>query len=402
MLFLAFDISKNKNMSTVDLSSQGLDGTTFKIKLQQAIQSATEPVVTLNLKQNKLDLDCIEFLLQQQSLIKSLKELNLSNNFTEKNSDAVFEKFLLHATFTQTSFEQLEKLDLGFNCISKVGASYLIQALSKLFPAIKELYLRYNTIGMEGAAGIAQLLVNSRFTVLDLTGNNITDVGCTYICQAAMVCPTLKVLGLWGPNGITDSSCDILCNLISINQTLEVLDISSNCLTQPSLEKLYNIMEKNNTGLIDLRVIGNHIKDRYIITKFNELNKKRAQAKEFLSMPSFTQQPQQAVKSHPFQFQQPSNVQPAVNLLSTDTSVNHTTKQNSPPSLLEQEWSKLNAAKLAFEQEKAQFQALAAQKEKEWADLQSKIEQQVHNIVQKLQAQGNLNKQVKINIVLKQ
>jgi hypothetical protein len=383
-------------MSTIDLSSHGLDGSTFKTKLLQAIQAAPLPIVSLNLKQNKLDLECLEFLLQQQALIPTLKELNLSNNFSEKNSDAICEKILIHATFTQTSFEQLEKLDLGFNCISKTGAHYLVQALAgtKMFPALKGLYLRYNSIGMEGAAAVAQMLMSCQLTLLDLTGNNITDAGCAYICQAAMMSPTLKTLGLWGPNNITDASCDVLCTLISVNQNLEVLDLTSNLLTQPSLEKLYNTMEKSNTGLTDLRIIGNCIKDRYIVTKFNELNNKRTQAKEYLSS---------QYKSLPLPTQQ-TTIKAQVPA-KPDTQLQQQTRaapREVSRSSIEQEWSALNAAKMAFEEEKAQFQALVAQKEMEWGNLKTKIEQHVQQIAQQMQAQGKLNSQVKINIVLKQ
>lgn len=360
---------------SIDLVSHGLDNTTFVPALQKALANTKDKnIVVCNLKQNKLDIYCLEYLLSLMvsgGPLSDLRELNLNNCFTESVGDAACEKLKMVLKFNSKKLK-LIKIDLGYNGITKNGLPHLAEALYYSCPELQDVNLRYNSISAEGAAALQAFFSLPKMASLDLTGNAIGDQGCTYVCSFAAACTSLQRLSLWG-NGISDVAAPYLVQLVNANQSLQILDLSSNTLTQPSLELLFSAIDKNNKGLLDVGLFGNNINDRYVLQKFKDMFLKRA-----------------AVK----QFQQES--QKTNNYLNESTVVLPTVPQNN----VHLEWVKLNEAKQAFELEKATFYQLKQQKEKEWNELEGKIEQHVQLIVQKLQQQGQLGANVKINLVL--
>ena len=145
----------------------------------------------------------------------------------------------------------ITKLDLSFNNISDVGVKILLE-----LDQLKELDLYTNKVSIEGAI----LLAQSNLLKLNLGCNPIlTDVNEEQIEQlitAISFNKSLKSLKLNGCN-LSDK---MVSTLIENNATIEILDVSSNNLTDISLDTL-----RLNKTLKSLYLMSNHITDLGII-----------------------------------------------------------------------------------------------------------------------------------------
>jgi hypothetical protein len=82
--------------------------------------------------------------------------------------------------------KDLNIVDLSFNALTPVAVRYLCECFRA--SAIEALYLGNNKLGDEGAALIAQLLIeNGRIRRLNLSANGITDKGVMAIADALVV-----------------------------------------------------------------------------------------------------------------------------------------------------------------------------------------------------------------------
>lgn len=145
----------------------------------------------------------------------------------------------------------ITKLDLSFNNISDVGVKILLE-----LQQLQELNLYANKVSINGA----MLLAQSNLLKLNLGCNPIiTDVDeeqTEQLITAISLNKSLKSLNLDGCN-LSDK---MVSKLIKNNTTLEILDVSSNNLTDISLDTLHL-----NKTLNSLYLISNHITDLGII-----------------------------------------------------------------------------------------------------------------------------------------
>merc|ERR1711988_148450 len=106
---------------------------------------------------------------------------------------------------------------------------------------------------IEVKAIFAAVKDKSALQVVDLSCNNITDVGAQYICQFLHGNVNLVALALKG-NELGEEACRLLCQAIKFNRTLKVLDLSHNPLgRKAAMLYLADLLEANE-GLDDLDI----------------------------------------------------------------------------------------------------------------------------------------------------
>jgi Leucine-rich repeat (LRR) protein len=89
--------------------------------------------------------------------------------------------------------------------------------------------------------------------VVDLSCNNISDIGAQSICQFLHGNTTLVALALKG-NDLGDEGCRLLCQAVKFNRNLKVLDISHNPIGRKgAMIHLSDLLEANE-GLDDLDI----------------------------------------------------------------------------------------------------------------------------------------------------
>lgn len=401
-------------MTTIELSS-ALDPQTFPEALQASLSNAKTPIENLYITKNNLNASSVHHVLQCSNIMGHLKSLLLPDNFQAKNAeDAV--ALLATRLSLMGPLPHLQRLDLSLNNVTSVDA--LCAALPKSTPALQELLLRYNSLGPAGASRVARMLPSMpMLQVLDVTGNAIGDAGAVALCDALRD-PAVGVrrLVLWG-NKISDASAPSLCDMLRSNRTLVSLDLTSNELTQESLEALYRVVTKENNGVIeDVSITGNPMKNRSIATRFSEFCAKRSHVKSLLMMPSsltppphssaavvglssearvFLEQPTPLVQ----QYQ--SRLQPSCEQGSSVPVIVDSEKEDS----LKEQHARLEQERHEFELEKAKFRDYCNKREQELAMEREKmlkeIKLQVHQQIAQLVAEAK-EKNVVLNVVFKQ
>jgi len=89
--------------------------------------------------------------------------------------------------------------------------------------------------------------------VIDLSCNDITDVGAQHICQFLHGNTSLVALALKG-NEFGDEGCRLLCQAVKFNRSLKVLDLSHNPLGRKGATPHLAELLETNEGLDDLDV----------------------------------------------------------------------------------------------------------------------------------------------------
>ena len=119
----------------------------------------------------------------------------------------------------------ITNLDLSWNNISDVGVEFLTRALTTNF-VITQLDLFGNSIGAVGAEHIAGALATSAITTLDLGRNNIGDAGAASIADALANNTSITQLYL-AFNHIGDQGISALSQALQNNTTLRALNLGA-------------------------------------------------------------------------------------------------------------------------------------------------------------------------------
>ena len=129
----------------------------------------------------------------------------------------------------------LEELDISYNDIGDIGAERLSEKLT-CSVTLKSLAMRYCNIGEEGACELAcSLTNNSSLQILWMNGNAISHCGATELAVALYTNNTLKELSLTGDATIDHATApDILASFYE-NTTLTYLDLPAELSNQESL-----------------------------------------------------------------------------------------------------------------------------------------------------------------------
>ncbi|XP_061049433.1 leucine-rich repeat-containing protein 34 isoform X4 [Eubalaena glacialis] len=170
-------------------------------------------------------------------------------------------------------------LDVRYNLISDVGASYAAKLLQKQHNLIY-LNLMFNDIGPEGGELIAKALhKNTTLKHLRMTGNKIENKGGMFFAAMLQINSSLEKLDV-GDCDLEESTVHLghmlkenqclaelhmckhdikncgmkqLCDALYLNRSLRYLDVSCNKITQDGMVCLANVLKSNTTlEVIDL------------------------------------------------------------------------------------------------------------------------------------------------------
>ncbi|XP_068112322.1 NACHT, LRR and PYD domains-containing protein 3-like isoform X2 [Hyperolius riggenbachi] len=150
--------------------------------------------------------------------------------------------------------QSLVKLDLSLNNLEDVGIKTLCQGLKQKECVLQELRLRQCDLTSFCCADLRSLLMTSRsLTVLDLSKNELEDYGLKCLCEGLRHpdC-TLKELIL-EDCGIPSECCEIISDIVATS-SLIVLDLSSNNLQDSGLKLLCEGLKHPHCVLQELRL----------------------------------------------------------------------------------------------------------------------------------------------------
>ena len=246
---IEYTLYKTKNIYTnlmqLNMSGIGIKGN-VAAALAYALSQNTKLNV-LNLSDNKLDTQEIRIIfngLESQALIV----LNISHNkITDQSADDI-------AAFLSKS-TKMKELDLSYNNLRAPGA---IKICKTNLLNLTKLNISHNSITAEAANDIATFLSqNTKLQVLNISFNNLQELGCKNIFQAlkegSHILSSLKI----GHCKIINEAADELTNVLLNNTRLKELDLSySNLLTSDATRIFDGI--KNTLNLVAIYV-------RYII-----------------------------------------------------------------------------------------------------------------------------------------
>jgi len=155
---------------------------------------------------------------------------------------------------------KLQSLSLGYNLISSLGATTLVEGMMN----ISKLDLRGNSIGNDGVISIADsLLLSSSSTLqhLIIRDNNITSLGAIKLSQVLETNDVLQSLDMGsnriGERGNHDGATAIY-NLLRRNTSIQFLSLWSNAISEEGIRLLAKSISVNTT-LKHLNLGGNTI-----------------------------------------------------------------------------------------------------------------------------------------------
>ena len=153
----------------------------------------------------------------------------------------------------------VQKLNLSNNDITDIGASLIGQAM-EINRSLKILDISHNEFSDDGVTAISMYIRNNTFLQeLDLSENKISDRGANEISDLIQYNKSLKVLDI-SCMCISDSGVTIISKYLENNRSLQVLNLSLNKITGIGAEKIAEALKKNIT-LQKLNITGNKISD---------------------------------------------------------------------------------------------------------------------------------------------
>ena len=173
-------------------------------------------------------------------------------------------------TSLSTVIKNLTVLDLGYGNINKEAAVELAMALN-CNNILKQLWLRGNVLGADGAAVILSSLQNIRtLRVLDLSYNNISSRSANGIAAVINSNHFLEQLWLDG-NMLMTTGVVIIASALKKHSNLTLLSLSNNEITEDAAEEISAIVN-SNTLLGGLLLSNNQLQSIGICKSFEEKN----------------------------------------------------------------------------------------------------------------------------------
>ncbi|XP_076315084.1 dynein regulatory complex subunit 5-like [Tachypleus tridentatus] len=188
--------------------------------------------------------------------------INLSNVFPNLNSLRILQLKDNRLTDNQVNYllvklenhPTLKELDLSYNHLEDEGAHSIAQLLTRSCP-LRKLNIFRNNIGSRGAAHLATVLLKDcLLETLNVGLNRLEDEGGATICNTLAKNTHLTELNLTG-NQLGEKTISVLSKVVEQNFTLTHLDLSCNNFGEDGGEELKIGVQQNKTLLtLDLRL----------------------------------------------------------------------------------------------------------------------------------------------------
>ena len=204
-----------------------------------ALQSPAIQLSLVNLEWCKITSLGVEALAGALQTNRSLKCLSLKCSDISCSATALAEALRLNRTLTH--------LDLSGNNISDLGTEVICKALQSNH-VMTHLILGGNTIGNSGAEALAEALQSpaTQLLYLHLGGGHITSLGVEILAGALQTNRSLTHLSLAGSR--ISCSATALAEALQLNRTLTHLDLSDNQISDTeAIQLAETLLDKNNT-----------------------------------------------------------------------------------------------------------------------------------------------------------
>ena len=190
-------------------------------------------LVQLDISYNRLRADHMKHLFYKtKNIIAQLIRLNASGNIINDEGAVALADALLENA-------KLEELILSDNCLHGKSFGRIVNGLQ--ISTLIKLVISYNDITDEAADDIASFLSrNTNLQELDLSNNNLKAPGTITICKVHL--SNLTAFNI-SHNNITNEAADDIAAFLSHNTKLQVLDISCNNLQELGYRKIFKVLQ---------------------------------------------------------------------------------------------------------------------------------------------------------------
>ena len=254
---ISFVFSQNKFLEEIDLSYNNLGSYLTKLNVSGTgiTNTAANDIATvLNNNANIQDLNLSHNNLQaagatiifEKTLIVNLHKFNISyNNIT--NDVESLGTFLFKNT-------KLEEIDVSHNNLQTCNA---IKICRPDILKLRKLNISYNNVTIDEEINIGYVLShNTKLQTLDLSGNNLQDLGCNVYPQNMLNLSILKI----SHSSVANEVADKLATILFYSTLLHELDLSCNNLSASDVVKIFKGM-KNISNLTSFNIGHNTIND---------------------------------------------------------------------------------------------------------------------------------------------
>ena len=153
----------------------------------------------------------------------------------------------------------VKTIDLSENNIGDLGAVALADA-TKIQKTVQMITLSENYIGAEGAVALSDAIkINRTLTKIQLSQNNIGDAGVVALADAIKINTTVQEIHL-SKNYIHDEGAVALADAIKINMTVQEIHLSRNYIHYAGVVALADAIKINRT-LTKIHLSENHLGD---------------------------------------------------------------------------------------------------------------------------------------------
>ncbi|XP_072466325.1 NACHT, LRR and PYD domains-containing protein 12-like [Notamacropus eugenii] len=266
---------KKQNLRDLDLSGTELSNSAMNVLCSKLIQSSFK-LQKLSLSKCHLTASSCQLL---SSLLKnngSLMYLDLSMNFLgdegmkvlcevlrSKNCN-IQDLRLSRCHFSNTccenlssalkAHERMKYLDLSENNLQDIGMNLLCEALGNPDSSLQELKLSQCHLTDACCQNLSTCIKNKNLTYLDLSGNSLHDCGMRLLCEGLRhpACNLQKLM--LSLCNLTDSCCQDVSSVLKSNQSLIHLDLGCNNLYNHGVKLLCEALEHQDSNLQTLEL----------------------------------------------------------------------------------------------------------------------------------------------------
>ncbi|XP_074073496.1 NACHT, LRR and PYD domains-containing protein 3-like isoform X2 [Macrotis lagotis] len=273
-------LAKNQNLRELDLSGTELDNSAMKAFCSELSQS-TFKLQKLSLSKCQLTASCCQLL---SSLLKNninLTSLDLSMNFLgdegmkvlcevlrNKNCN-IQELRLSRCHFSNSCCEnfssalkthgKMKYLDLSENNLEDVGMNQICETLGNPDYNLQKLKLSQCHLTAACCQTLSTCIKNQSLTHLDVSGNILHDYGMQLLCEALRH-PSCNLHKLFlSLCNLTDVCCQDLSSALKNNRSLIHLDLGCNNLSNNGVKLLCEALENQDCNLQSLELWNCHL-----------------------------------------------------------------------------------------------------------------------------------------------
>lgn len=146
--------------------------------------------------------------------------------------------------------ESLKELSLAGNAVGNEGIQLLCESLVQPSCQLESLWVKSCSLTAACCPRVGAMLAQNRsLQELQMSSNNLGDVGVEELCQGLRQ-PGTTLRALWlGDCEVTDQGCHSLAALLLANHSLRELDLSNNCMSEVGVLRLAESAQQPNCTL---------------------------------------------------------------------------------------------------------------------------------------------------------